>query len=226
MRMRHKKNLDKRIENCDLVVMQKSSSIYRLPENERYDIIDLKKLFSNENEVEIEIGCGKGSFLVEKAKRNPEINYLGVEVIGNVIISAGELAKNSGLKNVKFLNVGAELLHYLLPKNSVSKIYLNFSCPYPKKQYASHRLTYEYYLNIYKLIMKKDALIIQKTDNDAFFEFSMQSFLDNGFEIINSTRDLYKNLPSDNIPTEYELKFVKIGKTINSLTAKLKENNQ
>ena len=115
------------------------------------------------------------------------------------------------------------VLHYILPKNSISKIYLNFSCPYPKKQYASHRLTYEYFLEIYKKIMKSDAQIVQKTDNDDFFEFSLQSFLDNGFEITYLTRDLYKNLPSDNIPTEYENKFVSLGKNINSLTAKLKE---
>ena len=222
MRMRHKKNLDKRIENCEYIVMQKSSSVYRLPEAERYDVINLKELFDSDNEVELEIGCGKGGFLVEKAKQNPNVNYLGVEVIGNVLISAGELAKKSQLKNVKFLNVGAELLHYILPKNSVSKIYLNFSCPYPKKQYASHRLTHENFLNIYKIIMKNDALIIQKTDNDDFFEFSMQSFLDNGFEIVSFTRDLHANMPSDNILTEYEAKFSEKGKTINSLTAKLK----
>ena len=127
MRMRHKKNLDKRIENCNYVVMQKSSSIYRLPESERYDLINYEDLFLNDNPIELEIGCGKGSFLVEKALKNPNLNYIGVEVIGNVLISAGELAQSKNLANVRFLNVGAELLHYILPHDSVSKIYLNFS---------------------------------------------------------------------------------------------------
>ena len=126
------------------------------------------------------------------------------------------------MPNVKFFNCGAEILQYLLPKNSISNIYLNFSCPYPKKQYENHRLTYSYFLEIYKFLLKDDGLIYQKTDNDGFFEFSKQSFVDNGFEIFNVTDDLYANLPSDNIATEYETKFASEGKNIHSLTARRK----
>jgi tRNA (guanine-N7-)-methyltransferase len=220
--MRRKKNLVTRFERNDLVILQKSTDIYRLPENERYDVQNLKELFSNDNPVELEIGCGKGTFITTKAERNPDINYIGVEIIDNVIISAAETAKQKNLPNVKFFNCGAEILQYLLPKNSISNIYLNFSCPYPKKQYENHRLTYSYFLEIYKFLLKDGGLIYQKTDNDGFFEFSKQSFVDNGFEIFNVTDDLYANLPFDNIATEYETKFASEGKNIHSLTARRK----
>lgn len=222
MRMRRKKNLGTRFERNDLVILQKSTDIYRLPENERYDVQNLKGLFNNDNPVELEIGCGKGTFITTKAERNPDINYIGVEIIDNVIISAAETAKQKNLPNVKFFNCGAEILQYLLPKNSISNIYLNFSCPYPKKQYENHRLTYSYFLEIYKFLLKDGGLIYQKTDNDGFFEFSKQSFVDNGFEIFNVTDDLYANLPSDNIATEYETKFASEGKNIHALTARRK----
>lgn len=222
MRMRRKKNLEKRFQLNDLIVLSKSTDIYRKPESERYDIVNLSAIFNNDNPVELEIGCGKGNFIAQKAINNPDINYIGVEIIDNVIISAAENASSKNIKNVRFFNCGAEILQYLLPKNSISNIYLNFSCPYPKKQYENHRLTYKYFLEIYKFLLKDGGKIYQKTDNDDFFEYSKQSFIDNGFEIFNVTDDLYKNLPSDNIATEYETKFHNDGKNIHSLTAKIK----
>lgn len=222
MRMRRKKNLDKRFDSCKYIVLSKSTDIYQLPENERYDIQNLNVLFGNDNALEIEIGCGCGNFIIEKAKRNKNINYIGVEIIDNVIITAGEKAQKENLENLRFFNCGAEILQYLLPKYSVSNIYLNFSCPYPKKQYENHRLTYKYFLEIYKFLLTDGGKIYQKTDNDDFFEYSKNSFIENGFIIENFTTDLYKNLPSDNIATEYEEKFVNLGKNINSLVAKLK----
>ena len=223
MRMRRKKNLASRFENCSYIVLSKSTDIYRKPENERYDVVDLKSLFNNDNPVELEIGCGKGSFLIEKAKRNGNINYIGVEIIDNVVISAGESAQRENLANVRFFNCGAEILQYLLPKNSISNIYLNFSCPYPKKQYENHRLTYCYFLDIYKYLMKKGAKIEQKTDSDSLFEFSKQSFIDNGFILEYVTDDLYSEPHDDNIPTEYETKFVSENIKIHKLIASLKE---
>jgi tRNA (guanine-N7-)-methyltransferase len=108
---------------------------------------------------------------------------------------------------------------YLLPKNSISNIYLNFSCPYPKKQYENHRLTYCYFLDIYKYLMKSGAKIEQKTDSDSLFEFSKQSFIDNGFILEYVTDDLYSEPHDDNIPTEYETKFVSENIKIHKLIA-------
>ncbi|MBO5888958.1 MAG: tRNA (guanosine(46)-N7)-methyltransferase TrmB [Clostridia bacterium] len=222
MRMRRKKNLTSRFDSCKNIVLSKSTNIYRKPESERYDVQDLFKLFNNNNDVEIEIGCGRGNFIVEKAKRNKDINFIGIEIIDNIIVSAAEKAEKENLENVRFFNCGAEILQYLLPKNSISNIYLNFSCPYPKKQYENHRLTYKYFLEIYKFLLKDGGKIYQKTDNDGFFEYSRNSFIENGFIIESETFDLYKDLPKDNIATEYEEKFVKTGKNINSLIAKIK----
>ncbi len=223
MRMRRKKNLYPRLENCkDYVIMQVAGEHFRLEEEKRYNFLDVTALFLNDNPIEMEIGCGKGCFLVEKAIRNPNINYIGVEVCENVIVSAGELAKEKGLKNIKFLNMGAELLPYFIKEGLISNLYLNFSCPYPKKQYENHRLTYKYYLNIYKKILKKDAKIFLKTDNDGFFEYSKNSLIENGFELLYVTDDLYSQDISDNIQTEYEKKFVEQNIKINKLIAKIK----
>ena len=226
MRMRRKKNLYPRLEGCkDYVIMQVAGEHFRLEEEKRYNFIDTTALFENDKPIEMEIGCGKGCFLVEKAIRNPNVNYIGVEVCENVIVSAGELAKEKGLKNIKFLNMGAELLPYFIKDGTINNLYLNFSCPYPKKQYENHRLTYKYYLNIYKKILKKDAKIFLKTDNDGFFEYSKNSLIENGFELLYVTDDLYRQDISDNIQTEYEKKFVEQNIKINKLIAKIKNYN-
>ena len=138
------------------------------------------------------------------------------------MISGAEKIKSLGLKNVKMFNIGAEILKYTLPKKSISKLYLNFSCPYPKKQYENHRLTYWSFLDIYKYLLKDGAEIEFKTDNDDFFEYSVSSFLENGFEITYLTRDLHASDIKDNVLTEYEEKFVSLGKNINKLVAKVK----
>ena len=223
MRARRKKNLGARANLAsDIIVLSKTSEVLGLPEKERYQVFTTNNLFGNDNPVELEIGVGKGRFINEKAENNPDINYVGVEIQLNVLITAAEDAMKRGLENVKFFNVGAEILKYTLPEKSISKLYLNFSCPYPKKQYENHRLTYKSFLDIYKYLLKDGAEIHFKTDNDDFFEYSVSSFLENGFEIIYQTRDLHATNPIDNVMTEYEQKFVSLGKNINKLTASVK----
>ncbi|MBQ3235011.1 MAG: tRNA (guanosine(46)-N7)-methyltransferase TrmB [Clostridia bacterium] len=223
MRARRKKHLDERADNIrDIIVVQKTSEHLGLPECERYDVKTPFNLFSNDNPVELEIGCGKGRFIIEKAKANKNVNYLGVEIQLNVLITCAEKVREEGLENVKLFNCGAEILKYELPEKSIDKLYLNFSCPYPKKQYANHRLTYYSFLEIYKYLLKDGAEIHFKTDNDDFFEFSENSFIENGFEIVYKTRDLHAENPIDNVMTEYEQKFSSLGKNINKLIAKVK----
>lgn len=223
MRARRKKNLTSRVERVkDYIVLSKTSDILGLEEEKRYEVFTRKELFNNTNPVELEIGSGKGRFINEKAKMHPDVNFIGVEIQQNVLITAGETAQKNGLKNLKLFNVGAEILKYTLEPKSISKLYLNFSCPYPKKQYENHRLTYKSFLQIYKYLLKDGAEIHFKTDNDDFFEYSVNSFLENGFEITYLTRDLHGSDIKDNVVTEYEEKFVKEGKTINKLTAKVK----
>lgn len=224
MRARRKKNLDSRANLAsDIIVLSKTSDVLGLEEEKRYQVFTPKQMFGNDNPVELEIGCGKGRFICEKANLNPNINYVGVEIQLNVIITGAEKVKSLGLKNVKMFNIGAEILKYTLPEKSISKLYLNFSCPYPKKQYENHRLTYWSFLDIYKYLLKDGAEIEFKTDNDDFFEYSVSSFLENGFEITYLTRDLHASDIKDNVLTEYEEKFVSLGKNINKLTARIKK---
>lgn len=212
MRMRRKRNLDSRMENClDYVIMRKSTGIYRLPEEERYDILDIPKIFGNNNPLYLEIGCGKGRFITTLAEREPQNNFLGIEMVGNVIVSAAERTKEMNLNNVRFLNIDASILTYVLEKESVSGIYLNFSCPFPKDQYENNRLTYKLFLERYKYVLKKDGFIKLKTDKKDFFDYSINSLRENGFEVEGITYDLYAEGKIDNIQTEYEEKFVNEG---------------
>ena len=161
-------------------------------------------------------------FAVEYAKIHPEINLLAVEREANVIVSACEAAKREGITNLKFLKCSAEYLERHLKEKSVERIFLNFSCPFPKKKYASHRLTNYTFLEIYKRLLKRDAEIHQKTDNMQLFEFSIEQFSSNGFALKNVTLDLHNSKFEGNIVTEYEQRFVSLGFPIYRLEAYLK----
>lgn len=223
MRMRRKSRLDERITECgEHLLITEGCDFYKKPEQEKYDIIDLKKVFGNDNPVMLEIGCGKGGFAFKIAEKYPEINFIAVEKISNVIIEACEKADREKPKNLRFMNVAAENLLYYLGEHSISVIFLNFSCPYPKYTYRNRRLTYFRYLDIYKNLLIKGGEIRLKTDNRGFFEFSLQSLSENGFILKNITLDLHAGDLTDNIETEYEKMFVAEGKPIYKLEAYLR----
>lgn len=224
MRMRRKKHLDERLDACSDIII----SMYREERNfsasvQQKDYINIEKLFGNKNPIYLEIGCGKGKFASELAKNNPEINIIAVEKTSNVIVEAAERAKSEGVTNLKFLLGPAEYLPIFIKDKSVSRIYLNFSCPFPKKRYASHRLTHKNFLEIYKNIMNDTAEIHQKTDNTHFFEFSIEQFTQSGFALKNVTFDLHSSGFEDNIMTEYEERFTKEGLNIYRLEAYLNQ---
>lgn len=221
--MRRKSRLDERITECgEHLLITEGCDFYKKPEQEKYDIIDLKKVFGNDNPVMLEIGCGKGGFAFKIAEKYPEINFIAVEKISNVIIEACEKADREKPKNLRFMNVAAENLLYYLGEHSISVIFLNFSCPYPKYTYRNRRLTYFRYLDIYKKLLIKGGEICLKTDNRGFFEFSLQSLSENGFILKNITLDLHAGDLTDNIETEYEKMFVAEGKPIYKLKAYLR----
>ncbi|MEG1536346.1 MAG: methyltransferase domain-containing protein, partial [Clostridia bacterium] len=140
MRLRKKKFLSERIDEVnDLLLVDNKLYIYDKPEEERFERVDLAQTFGNNNPVWLEIGCGKGKFVCEMATKYPNINFIAVERVSNVIVSACERAFEEGLQNVRFVICMAENLYYYLPQNSISRIYLNFSCPYPKHTYANRR---------------------------------------------------------------------------------------
>ena len=224
MRMRRKKHLDERLACCGEYIIS--------PENEEKNInlanefkryLPLDEIFENDAPLYLEIGCGKGGFACEFARRNPDINLLAVEKIPNVLVSAAESAKKAGLKNVRFLSCPAQYLPAYLKENSVERIFLNFSCPFPKKKYAAHRLTAPGFLDIYKGIMTQNAEIHQKTDNAGLFEFYIENLSSAGFAHKNVSLDLHASDFEGNIITEYESRFIAEGKPIYRLEAYLKK---
>ncbi|MDO4743575.1 MAG: tRNA (guanosine(46)-N7)-methyltransferase TrmB [bacterium] len=219
MRMRRKKNLGQRLEGCGeyLITLPRRNLDSRC--DEAVDLLDCHKIFDNNNEIQIEIGCGKGRFITGIAKKNPQINFFAIEKSDNVIVEACEKAINAGIRNVRFLNIGAEYLLRYFPRHSVGRIYLNFSCPYPKKGYANHRLTNPKFLEIYKQILKSDGEIHQKTDNQGLFEYSIENLTCCGFKLKNISLDLHNSGFENNTITEYEEKFAGLGKNIYRLEA-------
>lgn len=153
----------------------------------------------------LEIGCGKGDFILNMALKHPSRKFLGVEK--NVTCAGISLKKlvEHKIQNVSFLyRDGFEVIK-LIKTGSVNVLYLNFSDPWPKKRHSKRRLTYSNFLSEYKRILKKDGLIIFKTDNLDLFSFSLESFNEAGLKVI-SVDDNYDGLDRDDCPTEYEIR--------------------
>ncbi len=220
MRMRKKKHLEDRLAACKEVM------IYMQNQNEHADdpsdealFFDNMRVFGNNNPVHLEIGCGKGQFIIELAKRNPDINYIAIEKTPNVIVAGMEKLMESDIKNVRFCLGQAEYLDHLFKPHTVERLYLNFSCPFPKESYAKHRLTHTRFLTIYKDVLAHGAEIHQKTDNMRLFEFSIEHFSANGFPMKNVSLDLHNSGFEGNIMTEYETRFTEMGMPIYRLEA-------
>lgn len=220
MRMRRKKNLDERIEACREVMlyMQCQNEHANDPLSEEF-FADSRKTFGNDNPLFLEIGCGKGGFAIEFARQNPDINLVAVEKTPNVLITGMEEQMKLRLPNLKFCMGQAEYLEHIFHDNTIDRIFLNFSCPFPKKSYTIHRLTHARFLEIYRKIMKENAEIHQKTDNMHFFEFSLEQLSNNGFPLKNVSLDLHNSGFQGNIMTEYEKRFTELGQPIYRLEA-------
>lgn len=220
MRMRRKKNLDERLAACREVML------YMQCQNEHADdplseefFADSRKTFGNDNPLYLEIGCGKGGFAIEFARQNPDINLIAVEKTPNVLVTGMEEQMKLRLPNLRFCMGQAEYLDHLFHDGTIDRIFLNFSCPFPKKRYAMHRLTHARFLAIYHKIMKENAEIHQKTDNMHFFEFSIEQLSNNGFPLKNISLDLHNSGFEGNIMTEYEKRFTDLGQPIYRLEA-------
>lgn len=212
--MRRKRNLDARLEALSDLLLVKEKPMKNLKEAaETYRaLIDCEACFQRSAPLELEIGCGMGSFIAEVAKRKPETNFLAVEISSNVILAALERVKKEGIFNVRFLNIPAEILPCYIGEESVDKIYLNFSTPLPEKSREKQRLTSSRFLQIYAKLLKEGGRIEQKTDSEEFFYYSLARYAENGFEVQSVTRDLHNSeFAKDNIVTEYEKNFSEKG---------------
>ena len=223
MRMRKKKNLAERLQQVSdyIYISESEDRNFKTAVNNK-EYIDFNSWFKKTQPLYLEVGCGKGRFACEYAAAHPEINIIAIEKEANVIVSACETAKQMNLPNVRFIKCSAEYIERHIKPESIEQIFLNFSCPFPKNKYASHRLTHQNFLNIYKRIMKPAAEIHQKTDNMHFFEFSLEQFSNCGFAFKNISLDLHNSNFEGNIMTEYEEKFVSQGLPIYRLEAFLR----
>lgn len=174
------------------------------------------ELFNNKNDIEIEIGMGKGDFIINKAISNPNINFIGIEKYPTVLLKAFKKLDNYKLNNLKIICIDAKEIDEVFNKE-IKKIYLNFSDPWPKKKHADRRLTSSIFLEKYSKIFKDDYVIEMKTDNKKLFEYSLVTFSQNDYIFDEVNLDLYTNLNEDNIQTEYEKKFVNLGMPIYKL---------
>ena len=175
------------------------------------------KYFGNDNPIYIEIGMGKGDFIIENAIRYKNINFIGIEKYDSVIVRAIQKSNELELDNLKIIRVDANKLEEIFDKE-IDTIYLNFSDPWPKDRHAKRRLTSSIFLNIYDKIFKDEKRIIMKTDNVNLFDYSLESLSNYGYDIIYKTNKL-DCLCEENIMTEYEKRFFNLGVNINKFEA-------
>ena len=174
-------------------------------------------IFGNENPIHIEIGMGKGQFIMKLAKEHPDINYIGIERYSSVLLRALQKMEIEPLPNIRFLCMDASIITEVFDKEEVAKIYLNFSDPWPKERHAKRRLT-----SRYDKILAGNGVVEFKTDNDDLFAFSMEEVAEAGWTLDAHTFDLHHDpvLNEGNVMTEYEEKFSSLGHPIHKLIAR------
>lgn len=204
MRMKKKKNRDLRMERCkDLLVAPP------FPRGA------WQEYFQNTRPVHLEIGCGKGGFIVSLAEKNPQINYIAVEKCADVLVNALETAKEMKLQNLRFICGDATILEEIFRPGECARLYLNFSDPWPKSRHAKRRLTYRTFLEKYRALLSPiHGELHFKTDNRGLFEFSLNEFCNAGLGLRNITLDLHNSKFEGNVMTEYEALFSSKGMPI------------
>ena len=207
MRLRNVKNALTIVENCNYVINNPEEFIGKY-----------KEIFYNNNPINIEIGMGKGDFIIGMAEKYPDINFIGIEKYESVMVRAIEKLDDKTLPNLKLIRMDATYIDRVFDKE-INTIYLNFSDPWPKKRHAKRRLTSEVFLPLYDKVFVENPHIVQKTDNIGLFAYSLESLSKYGYILNKVSLDL-ANEDIDNVVTEYENKFMNQGVYINYLNAK------
>lgn len=187
------------------------------------------EVFQNQNPIHIEIGMGKGQFLLSLARQNPNINYVGIERYSSVLLRALEKLDSEEfceLTNVRFVCMDAMELPEVFERSEVKKIYLNFSDPWPKKRHARRRLTSTNFFAQYDKVLAAEGTVEFKTDNRPLFEFSLEQVEEAGWMVEAYTFDLHhdEKMNAGNVMTEYEEKFSSMGNPIHKMIAKRREH--
>lgn len=179
-----------------------------------------REAFGNDHPVYVEIGMGKGRFLMDMARLYPEINFIGIEKYSSVLLRAVQKLEEEELPNVRLIRMDAEDLENVFAQGELDRIYLNFSDPWPKDRHAKRRLTSDRFLAVYDKILQPDGIIEFKTDNQDLFRYSLESIPEAGWQVTSHTFDLHhSDMAEGNVMTEYETKFSAEGKPICKLTA-------
>lgn len=210
MRLRHIKGAEEEIAESPYVVQDPQSLKGRWHE-----------FFGNDNPIRIEVGMGKGKFIMELAQMNPDINYVGIERYSSVLLRGLQKRAELELSNIYFMRIDALELTEVFAENEVERIYLNFSDPWPKDRHAKRRLTSDRFLAVYDKILQPDGIIEFKTDNQDLFRYSLESIPEADWQVTSHTFDLHhSDMAEGNVMTEYETKFSAEGKPICKLTAR------
>ena len=209
MRLRNIPGADEAILNSEYCIKE--------PENNKGN---WQSVFPSTQPLHIEIGMGKGRFIMDMAAAHPDINYLGIERYSSVLLRGLEKRSQLDLNNIYFMCVDAKTMPELFAPGEVSRIYLNFSDPWPKDRHAKRRLTSPDFMAVYDKILARDGVVEFKTDNRELFEYSLESIPSAGWKILSHTFDLHNSpMAEGNIMTEYETKFAAEGKPICKLVA-------
>ena len=209
MRLRKKPHTDEKLKNfSDFVTVEEIGETRRGRWRKFFDE-DLSR------ELHIELGMGKGDFITALAEKNPQINFVGLEMEKEVVLKAARKIQEKNLKNVRLLVFDINKISEIFADGEVDRIYINFCDPWPKKRHAKRRLTHIRFLDMYEKILKPGGEIFFKTDNRPLFDFSLEQFAEKNLKVRDVTFDLHKNEPSENIRTEYENKFSSLGVSIN-----------
>lgn len=177
--------------------------------------------FKNNNDIYLELGCGRGKFISTHAEQNPNINYIGIDLKDEVIIYALKKLVDANLENGRIIPMNIAGIAEVFDKDEVSRIYINFCNPWPKDRHNKRRLTHPKFLTEYKKFLKPNSEIWFKTDDTELFEASQVYFKESGFTIEYLTYDLHNSDFQGNIVTEYEEKFTSLGMKTMFLLAKL-----
>ncbi len=210
MRVRKKKHVDQRILSCSHLLIENPAVLARDP----------GVVFTVQRPICLEIGCGKGDFSVGMAKKYTDVNFIAMEKVADVAVTALEKAAASEDErpdNLRFIIGDAKDLPTYFPPRSLERIYINFCDPWPKSGHAKRRLTHRNFLEIYRNLLRENGMVIFKTDNEELFDFSLEEFRDFGLDILWETRDLHHSdteIAKNNVMTEYERNFSSKGQNI------------
>jgi tRNA (guanine-N7-)-methyltransferase len=180
------------------------------------------EVFGNNNEINLELGCGRGRFIRQKAKLNPNKNYVAIDLKDEILIYTLRGIIEAEVENVRIVPLNIQLIEGVFAKNEIGKIYINFCNPWPKDRHKKRRLTHSGFLARYKEFLKPEGEVWFKTDDTELFEESIEYFKESGFDIKYLTYDLHTSDFKENIVTEYEAKFTSRGMKTMFLIGKLK----